>query len=74
MAEWLKAPDSKLKNDLLRCLLIVVCHHKMPINIGDFAFELYSRLVYLSGKKGNQYQKAVSDFRRRQFQIRTPRL
>ncbi len=34
----------------------------MPINIDDFAFDLCSYWVYLSGKKGKQYQKAVSNF------------
>jgi hypothetical protein len=42
-------------------LLIFIYHHKTPINIGAFAFELCSPLVYLSGKKGKQYQKAVSN-------------
>jgi hypothetical protein len=51
VAEWLKAPDSKLKNDLFSSLVIFSYHHKNSMNIGDFAFELCSRLVYLSGKK-----------------------
>jgi hypothetical protein len=30
VAEWLKAPDSKLKNDLCSLLFKVIYHHKIP--------------------------------------------